>query len=239
MLQQTQVDRVVPFYTRFLARFPDVFALSRASLGDVLMLWQGLGYNRRAKMLHQCAKVIVSEYHGVFPKTAQELRSLPGVGPYTAGALMAFAYNTPTTMIETNIRTVFIHHFFLDRTDVHDQELLPLIERMMDADNPRTWYAALMDYGTHLKRTQGNASRKSLHHTVQKKFQGSDRQIRGAIIRILLKQKTANVRTLAVLVGTGTKSLKLILTRLTGEGLLEVQGPWYAIRGSGTTSSEE
>lgn len=121
MLQQTQVDRVIPKYTSFLKQFT-VKRLSEASLGDVLREWQGLGYNRRAKLLHQCAIQIGNEYKGKFPKTHAELMKLPGIGHYTAGAIMAFAYNSPVPIIETNIRTVFIHHFFHDATDISDEQ---------------------------------------------------------------------------------------------------------------------
>ncbi len=185
MLQQTQVDRVISYYKDFLKRFPTARALAGASLGEVLRLWQGLGYNRRAKMLWQAAQSVTTRYAGRFPKTYTELTELPGVGPYTAGAVMAFAYNEPVVMIETNIRTVYLHHFFAERHDVHDKELMPLIEQTLDHTDPRTWYTALMDYGTHLKRTIDNPSRKSVHHVTQAKFKGSDREIRGAILRAL------------------------------------------------------
>jgi A/G-specific adenine glycosylase len=220
MLQQTQVERVIPFYERFLARFPDVKSLSEASLGDVLRLWQGLGYNRRAKLLHECARTIVREWGGVFPVEQGGLQTLPGVGPYTAGAVMAFAYNTGVTMIETNIRTVFIHHFFSDARGVHDKEILPLIDTMMDKKNPRRWYAALMDYGSHLKRTIGNVSRKSAHHTTQKTFKGSDRQIRGAIIRTLSEYKWCTVEKLTKISGYKKPRIKTQLDALHDEGMV-------------------
>lgn len=185
MLQQTQVDRVTPKYKSFLEAFPTVTALSKASLRDVLVMWQGLGYNRRAKMLHICAKEIVGTYHGTYPSTYQELITLPGIGPYTAGAVMAFAYNEPIAIIETNIRTVFTHHFFKDETDVTDTELIHYIELTLDNENPREWYWALMDYGAYLKKEHGSINSKSKHYAKQSKFTDSDRQVRGAIVRTL------------------------------------------------------
>lgn len=185
MLQQTQVDRVIPKYTAFLKQFPDVETLAEASLGDVLRAWQGLGYNKRAKMLHLCARCVVGEYGGRMPKSYEALCALPGIGPYTAGAIMAFAYNLPSVMIETNIRTVYLHHFFPDTKKVRDSALMPIIEKTVDHNNPREWYAALMDYGTFLKKTVGNVSRKSAHHTKQAKFKGSNREVRGVILRYL------------------------------------------------------
>ena len=193
MLQQTQVDRVIPKYRAFLKQFPSLKHLARASLKDVLIAWQGLGYNRRAKMLHTCAKVIVDEHRGIFPCTYNELVELPGVGPYTAGAVMAFAFNEAVPIIETNIRTVFIYHFFHDGTDVSDTEIGRLIDITLDTEKPREWYYALMDYGAYIKRTQGNPNSRSAEYTRQSGFKGSDREIRGAIIRVLTgKLQTRN-----------------------------------------------
>ncbi len=111
MLQQTQVTRVIEKYKSFLEKFPTVEALAKAPLKDVLLEWQGLGYNRRAKYLKLCAEKVVTEYRGKFPKNLKELVALPGIGPATAGDILAFAYNIPVPVIETNIRSVFIHFF--------------------------------------------------------------------------------------------------------------------------------
>lgn len=193
MLQQTQVDRVIPKYRAFLKQFPSLKHLARASLKDVLIAWQGLGYNRRAKMLHTCAKVIVAEHRGIFPCTYNELVELPGVGPYTAGAIMAFAFNEGIPIIETNIRTVFLHYFFNDVTQVADKELLPLITATLDRDRVRAWYYAVMDYGAYIKKTYGNPNNRSTQYMQQSMFKGSDREIRGAIIRLLTgKPETRN-----------------------------------------------
>jgi len=183
MLQQTQVDRVIPYYKAFLKQFPTVKVLAEASLADVLRAWQGLGYNRRAKMLHEAARVVMIYHNSRFPKTYEELINLPGVGEYTAKAVRTFAFNEPEVMIETNIRTVFLHHFFKNKEHVSDKEILRFIELALDKKNPRVWYAALMDYGAHLKKTLPNPSRKSAHHIKQKPFKGSNREIRGAILR--------------------------------------------------------
>jgi A/G-specific adenine glycosylase len=181
MLQQTQVERVVAKYEAFLAVFPDVRTLAGAPLGAVLRAWQGLGYNRRAKMLHECAKQVVM-LGGTFPQEYAKLLALPGIGPYTAGAVMAFAFNMPVPIIETNIRSVYLHHFFPDSTDVSDRELMRLVERTLDVRTPRSWYAALMDYGTYVKKNHGNPNSRSRHHVRQTIYKGSDRQIRGAIL---------------------------------------------------------
>lgn len=181
MLQQTQVARVIPKYEAFLAQFPSLQSLSAASLADVIKAWSGLGYNRRAKFLWQAAQAIGAP----FPDTREGLSALPGIGMNTAGAILAYAYNQPVVFVETNIRTVYIHHFFADRTDVHDKELLPFIEKTLDREMPREWYWALMDYGVFLKSTVGNMSQNSKHYTKQSTFQGSKRQIRGEVLRQL------------------------------------------------------
>lgn len=199
MLQQTQVDRVLPKYKSFLKRFPTIRALARASLGDVLREWQGLGYNRRAKMLHECTKKIVGEHRGKFPRTHAELMKLPGIGHYTAGAVLAFAYQVPTPVIETNIRSVYIHHFFKDDIDVSDDSILKCIERTLDAENSREWYYALMDYGTYIKKEFGNPNRRSKHHITQKTFTGSDRHIRGMLIKLLIEKSYTRTQLLKVL----------------------------------------
>lgn len=187
MLQQTQVSRVIVKFEEFLNIFPKIETLAKAPFSDVLRMWNGLGYNRRAQYLHRAAQMITDEYSGIFPNAVEALKGLPGVGHNTAAAIAAYAYNQPVAFIETNIRSVFIHHFFIDRSDVDDKDIMPLVEASVSQDNPREWYWALMDYGTFLKSQYPNPSRKSKHHKTQSKFEGSDRQIRGKILSALLK----------------------------------------------------
>ncbi len=186
MLQQTQVSRVKEKYREFLKAFPTVRSLADAPLSAVLLVWSGLGYNRRAKFLQAAARSISQDNRVQFPRTLAEWDALPGIGVHTAGAIMTYAYNTPVVFIETNIRTVFLHEFFPDREDVTDAELLPLIEQAVDHDRPREWYWALMDYGAYIKSVHPNPSRRSRHYTQQSKFSGSNRQLRGHIIKRLL-----------------------------------------------------
>lgn len=193
MLQQTQTHRVVDKYLLFVEAFPKPYDLAAAPFSSVLEFWQGLGYNRRALFLHNAVKSIVSEFNGIVPNNLNDLTSLPGIGPYTASAVCTFAYNQPLVFIETNIRTVFIHHFFTDNNDVNDKELMPYIEQTLDTTNPREWYYALMDYGVYVKATYGNKNKQSKHYTKQSKFEGSDRQIRGEILRILIKNTNVSI----------------------------------------------
>ena len=181
MLQQTQAARVIPKYHQFLQQFPTVQDLAKAELSQVLTAWNGLGYNRRAKFLWQAAQAIGEH----FPATMEELVKLPGIGANTAGAIVAYTFNRPVVFIETNIRTVYIHHFFADGDDVHDKQLLPIVQATLDQEHPREWYWALMDYGVFIKTTVGNTARSSKHYTKQSSFVGSKRQIRGRVIRLL------------------------------------------------------
>lgn len=188
MLQQTQVTRAIVKYQEFLDRFPTAKDLSEAPFAEVLKTWSGLGYNRRAKFLWHAAQTIHTM--GSFPQTVDALVQLPGVGINTAGAIAAYAFNRPVQFIETNIRTVFIHHFFEDQDDITDKQLTSYIDAALtnaleQGHSPREWYWALMDYGTHIKQTAGNAARRSKTYTKQSKFEGSRRQIRGQVLRVL------------------------------------------------------
>lgn len=185
MLQQTQVERVIPKFHSFIEAFPDFSTLAQASLGDVVQLWSGLGYNRRAKFLWQTAQKVTGEFNGELPESREDLITLPGVGNNTAGAIMAYAFNLPAVFIETNIRTVYFHHFFHDQPLVDDKELAILVERTLDRDQPREWYWALMDYGTYLKKQGVGSIRQSKHYKKQSPLKGSLREMRGRILTAL------------------------------------------------------
>lgn len=220
MLQQTQVDRVVPKYEAFIQQFPTMSRLARATLQDVLTLWQGLGYNRRARMLHACAQAIEKEHNGVVPREEAVLCALPGIGPYTAGAVRAFAYNEPVTIIETNIRTVYLHHFFADQERVTDAQVREVVTQTLDNENPRTWYWALMDYGTHIKKTVGNANKRSTSYTKQTPFKDSNRYIRGRIV-VLLTQEAMSLRMLYGKIEGTPARIKTQCEALAQEGMIE------------------
>jgi A/G-specific adenine glycosylase len=191
MLQQTQVARVEPKYVAWLAEFPTLDALAAAPLEPVLRAWQGLGYNRRAVALKQSAEQVAENFGGILPADETQLRSLPGVGPATAAGVLAFAHDLPTVYLETNVRAVLLHELFADRADVADRELVGPLRAAVDQAafqglGPRAWYYALLDYGAHLKRTEPNPSRRSAHHTLQSRFEGSRRQKRAWLLRAVM-----------------------------------------------------
>lgn len=188
MLQQTQVPRVLTKFADFMERFPTIEDLANAPLADVLIAWQGLGYNRRAKFLHSAAHVVVSTGE---PRTLDELQKLPGIGPNTAAAMLAYIYNQPVVFVETNIRTVFLHEFFPGRSSVTDSEILVYVEKAVDQQNPREWYWALMDYGTYLKSQGKGSILRSTHYKKQPAFKGSLREVRGYIVRALAEGPVA------------------------------------------------
>lgn len=185
MLQQTQVDRVVPKFHQFIRQFPDHHTLASAPLAEVLTVWQGLGYNRRAKYLQLAAQKIITDFKGDFPIAQTELEALPGVGKNTAGALRVYAFNQPAIFIETNIRTVYIHHFYADNFAITDKQLIEVLSKTIDQNNPREFYWGLMDYGSHLKRSGIKNIRQSKHYVKQSPLKGSLREARGIILKRL------------------------------------------------------
>ncbi|MDP3956357.1 MAG: A/G-specific adenine glycosylase [bacterium] len=229
MLQQTQTVRVEPKYRAFVKKYSTVKKLASANLIDVYGLWQGLGYNRRARMLRDAAKEIVATHKGKMPVSFAELKKLPGVGPYTAGAIMAFAYDVPIVIIETNIRAVFLHYFFANKEGIEDAQLLPLIAQTLPRSNAKKWYNALMDYGAYLKATHPNPSRKSKHHATQSSFEGSVRQARGAILRALLGN-CASKKQLTQQTGYIGEKLDKAVSSLIKDGSIIQQGSRYTIR---------
>ena len=224
MLQQTQVARVEKHWTRFLSLFPTIDSLAAAGTADVLAQWQGLGYNRRALALKRAAETCSAERGGLLPDTAEELETLPGIGPATAAGVMAFAYNRPSVYIETNVRTVFLHELFPDRDKVSDRELAPLVASTCPEDDARAWYYALLDYGAHLKTLVANPSRRSAHYARQSAFEGSRRQKRAELVRVVLAEPGIGADELAErLPPRGRRVLRL--SRPAGLG--NYQNGWF------------
>jgi A/G-specific adenine glycosylase len=229
MLQQTQVERVLEKYDDFIKAFPDFHALAQAPLHAVLAVWQGLGYNRRAIALKKIAEIVVSTYKGMLPSRPEELLSLPGIGRYTASAIATFAFNQPTVFIETNIRTVFIHFFYQNQSKVKDNELLLLVEQTLDTANPRIWYYALMDFGALLKKRYQNPNRRSAHYHRQTPFKGSNRELRGLILKALTRQTSMSERELVESLTLDPERIKSALTQLHDEGFIKKSGTTYRI----------
>jgi A/G-specific adenine glycosylase len=193
MLQQTQVSRVIEYFNKFVAVFPTLDSLAQAEQQLVLSLWSGLGYNRRALYLINAAKTIYEKYNGIIPNDYNELLKIQGIGEYTAKAIVTYSYNIPLIFVETNIRTVFFiycQEIFDTNNKVDDAIIKELIEATINKENPRDWYYSLMDLGSFLKKEHKNKHiQKSKFFTKQSKFDGSIRQIRGKIIKILIEEK--------------------------------------------------
>ncbi len=150
MLQQTQVETVIPYYERFLAAFPTVEALAAAPLAAVLKLWEGLGYYSRARSLHRAARIVVSDLGGRLPTTADGLRQLPGIGPYTAGAVASIAFGQRVPVLDGNVIRVFARLTDLDADVSQPQvraDLWALAARWLPAERPGDYNQALMELG--------------------------------------------------------------------------------------------
>ena len=229
MLQQTQVDRVTRWYGRFLTAFPDLATLAQASVHEILSVWQGLGYNRRGLFLQRLARQVVEEFGGRLPDSPEILRTLPGIGPATAGALATFAFNRPVVFLETNIRRVFLHFFFPHSTGVTDRQLFPLVGQTLDTTRPRLWFYALMDYGASLKAQAPNPNRRSAHYRKQSPFENSDRQIRSRILQMLLKESPLHKNLVEKADGQRPTRVRRIISQLVAEGFLEQREGFLSI----------
>jgi A/G-specific adenine glycosylase len=229
MLQQTQVERVETKFPEFITVFPDFSTLAKAPLAEVLQVWQGMGYNRRALALQKCAQRVVAEFDGILPADVDTLATFPGIGRATASSIGAFAFNLPVVFIETNIRRVFIHFFFFDQEPVSDAEILPLVEQALYRKDPRLWYNALMDFGTDLKNSVPNPNRRSRHYTKQSAFEGSDRKIRGLILKYLLEEKHMTLKKINSRFSEDPERICGILTSLVNEGFVTRSGSVYSI----------
>lgn len=229
MLQQTQTGRVEEKFVAFIGKFPGFQELAAAEFSEVLRCWKGLGYNRRAKYLHDISRNVVTEFDSVLPDDPEILVTYSGIGKATAASICVFAFNKPYAFIETNIRTVFIHFFFPEQLGVSDADIMDLVEKTMDREHPRRWYYALMDYGVMLKKTVGNLSRKSSNYRKQSRFEGSDRQLRGRILDLLLSHSQVDVKTVATLLDQPEDRLRALTRALVSEGLVAESNGVYKL----------
>ncbi len=218
MLQQTQVSRVLPKYNEFLHAFPDVQALSKASPADVLKVWKGMGYNRRALYLQKTAGAIVYKYQGKFPKKEKELVQLPGLGIYTARALLVFAYKEDIAMVDTNIRQIITHFFFHDKLQ-KESLIQEVADQLLQKGKSWEWHQALMDYGalemSKLKTQMSKVKKKTIP------FKESNRFYRGRIMDRLREGDVDQSNLIQEFTGTYGKSKDFILMILQG---LEADG---------------
>lgn len=193
MLQQTQVDRVVPKYQTWIKKWPNWKSLSKAANKQLLHMWSGLGYNRRALNLGKLASEVVNRFNGKLPTNPQALQSLPGIGPYTANAILIFAYNKPLATIDTNIRRVILHEFGLPASTPMN-EVQKLAWKLLPKTRSRDWHNALMDYS---RLVLPNQIKHIPALSKQSKFEGSLRQIRGEIIRQLTTKPSVRIDHIA------------------------------------------
>ncbi|MFX1328386.1 MAG: A/G-specific adenine glycosylase [Promethearchaeota archaeon] len=221
MLQQTQTSRVSEKFLKFIQKFPDFLSLSNASTEEVLKYWKGLGYNRRAIALKQIAQVVINDFNGELPYSIETLKSFPQIGHNTASSILTFAFNKPTVFIETNIRRVYIYFFFPNKKRVNDKEILPIVEKTIDKINPREWYYALMDYGVMLKKKFPYLGRKSIHYKKQSSFEGSRRQIRGKILKMMIEnQIIKKSKIIEKFKDFSNERINSILAQLAKEGFI-------------------
>jgi len=230
MLQQTQTDRVISKFISFIKKFPTVHELATTETPHLLREWKGLGYNRRALYLQKAAQGIVSKFDGTVPADPEILRTLPGIGKYTSKAISVFAFNRPEILLETNIRTVFIHHFFPGNHKISDNEIEPLLEQTLYKKDPRIWYSALMDYGSCLKKQLKNITERSKSYKKQSPFKGSDREIRGKVLEELLHNKSVSGSEMEKNICSDKKRLYRILSDLNREGFIQEKNETYYLK---------
>jgi A/G-specific adenine glycosylase len=208
-------------FPKFIKKFPSARALARATQKEVLSAWQGLGYNRRALYLRRTAQEITQHYRGIIPRDPKILEKLPGIGKNTAASISVFTFSVPAVFIETNIRSVFLFHFFKNKSNVSDTEIVSLIKKTLPQKNVREWYWALMDYGTHIKRVYGNQNTRSKHYTKQTKFEGSNRQTRARIIVELLEQDKQTLTELSKRIKKNSSEIEKICAQLAREKFIQ------------------
>jgi len=232
MLQQTQVVRVLPKYKEFLKEFPTLNSLAKASDKKLLHIWAGLGYWKRALSLKKTAQIISKEYQGKFPKEPELLKKLPGIGPYTAGAVACFAFQSKDAFLDTNIRRVYLYFFFSGKNNISDRKILTIAKKAVWKKNPREWHYALLDYGAVILKDK-KINKQSKHYTKQSKFEGSFRSFRTIVMHFLLDQpkQTATMGKIDRLLKKSKSpyTSTRILSALKKDGLIKKKGNSYSL----------
>jgi A/G-specific adenine glycosylase len=219
MLQQTQVERVIPKYEEWIARWPNWKTLSLASNEQLLRGWSGLGYNRRALLIGRLAKAVMHDHAGILPDRPAELETLPGIGPYTSRAILIFAFDRPLATIDTNIRRVLLHEFGLSDATAPAQ-LAQFAFRVLPKRKSRDWHNALMDYSRLVLPKQISAIRPV---TRQSRFEGSARQVRGEIIRRLLRKQPVYLRRICLAMKRSPAEVEKIAKKMAEEGIIVLE----------------
>lgn len=220
MLQQTQVLRVLPKYAEFIEAFPTVSILAKTTPADVLRIWKGMGYNRRALYLQKASKVIVVIYHGKFPVSEKELVKLPGLGIYTARAILVFAYGQEVPLVDTNIRQIITHFFFKDQPQ-KESIIEEVAKQLVPLGKSWEWHQALMDFGA-LAMT--NIQYPMTNRKKQKPFKDSNRYYRGRMIDRLRDgevQQDKLIEECVCLYGKPRSHINSIIASLIKDGLIE------------------
>lgn len=236
MLQQTQAPRVVPAFRRFLAEFPTVRALAAAPRAQVIRAWGGLGYNRRAVALSRSAGAIVRDHDSNVPSDPDVLRTLPGVGPYTAAAVASLAYGVAVPALDTNVRRVVARvRLGTEAGDVSASRLHSAADEWLDRADPGGWNQALMDLGREVCRPRPRCDACPIAeacrfrsaglepHPVgrsQGPFEGSSRQLRGAVVRSLRSRPSRTLATLVAELGVKPEAVRTAIEALHADGLL-------------------
>jgi A/G-specific adenine glycosylase len=252
MLQQTQVDRVLPKYAEFLNRFPTVESCSRATFGEILSSWNGLGYNRRAKYLHELSIAVRIQFDGTFPSDIETLQSLPGIGPYTARAIAVFAFRQPHAVVDTNVARVIAR--FDGVTYARARELQQRADEWLDLNDPWTWNQALLDLGA--RRCSARTpqcpicplveSCKGANASVdtaigskgvsgrQSRFAGSDREGRGRLVKTLTVDGAIPIDRLAAVMGwpDDVDRAVRVANTLVDDQIVSIDSGWVRISGA-------
>lgn len=241
MLQQTPVTRALPVYTEWIRRWPTAAALAKATPAEVITAWGRLGYPRRALRLHECAKVITSQYKGLIPREEAELRALPGIGEYTAAAMVAFAFNERSLVLDINIRRLFARLF--DGVETPKASATKVeksrYEELIPKNEAHVWAAATMELGALICTSQSpkcgicpvakDCTWRSLDYPKsdivkrRQTWHGTDRQCRGAIVQALRENQVLKKSEIAQLWDVPSQLEKALLT-LLDDGLIEARG---------------
>ena len=224
MLQQTQATRVIPKFEAWIKTFPTLRSLAKADISQVLALWSGLGYNRRALAVHSAAIELVKRFEGKVPAKEEDLIRLPGIGKYTSRAILTFAFDIPTVFLETNVRTVLIKHLFPESIDVPDSSMYPIAEAILDRESPARWYNALMDYGADLKRLNENHGNKAKAYGRQSPFSTSFRRIRGEMLKKAISEGLCDIDSFYATMPFSLEDVETCAKTLAKEGFLVYEG---------------